>query len=78
MKHMAELQISVISDADVKQQLSNQIMQYEENMERLYCEQFRLRCYLSSLQNGELPNPKVSRTDKESTKRHFFYSAFFR
>lgn len=60
MKHMAELQLSVVSDPDMKQQLSNQIMQYEENMERLYCEQFRLRCYISSLQNGELPNPKVS------------------
>ncbi len=59
MKHMAELQLSVISDSDVKQQLSAQIVQYEENMERLYCEQFRLRCYVSSLQNGELPNPKV-------------------
>lgn len=62
MKHMAELQLSVITDADMKQQLSNQVMQYEENMERLYCEQFRLRCYISSLQNGELPNPKVSYT----------------
>lgn len=60
MKHMAELQLSVVSDPDMKQQLSTQIMRYEENMERLYCEQFRLRCYISSLQNGELPNPKVS------------------
>lgn len=67
MKHMAELQLSVVSDPDMKQQLGNQIMQYEENMERLYCEQFRLRCYISSLQNGELPNPKVSTVKKWST-----------
>ncbi|GBM76621.1 Protein still life, isoforms C/SIF type 2 [Araneus ventricosus] len=58
MKHMAELQLTVVADAESKEQLNNQISQYEENMERLHCEQFRLRCYMSSLQNGELPNPK--------------------
>lgn len=60
MKHMAELQLTVVADAESKEQLNNQISQYEENMERLHCEQFRLRCYMSSLQSGELPNPKVS------------------
>ncbi|XP_065201783.1 protein still life, isoform SIF type 1 isoform X2 [Planococcus citri] len=70
MKHMAELQLSVVSDPDMKQQLSNQIMQYEENMERLYCEQFRLRCYISSLQNGELPNPKNLLTHVSRPTKH--------
>ncbi|XP_035224878.1 protein still life, isoform SIF type 1-like isoform X3 [Stegodyphus dumicola] len=58
MKHMAELQLTVVADADSRETLTNQISQWEENMERLHCEQFRLRCYMSSLQNGELPNPK--------------------
>ena len=39
-----------------------QICQWEENLERLQVEQFRLRCYMSSLQASELPNPKVRRT----------------
>lgn len=56
---MAELQLSVVSDAESKQQIMGQIMQWEENLERLHCEQFRLRCYMASLQTGELPNPKV-------------------
>lgn len=60
LKHMAELQLSVVSDAESKQQIMGQIMQWEENLERLHCEQFRLRCYMASLQTGELPNPKVS------------------
>lgn len=60
MKHMADLQQSVVSDVDTKQQINNQIVQWEENLERLHCEQFRLRCYMASLQSGELPNPKVS------------------
>lgn len=60
MKHMADLQQSVVSDVDTKQQINNQIIQWEENLERLHCEQFRLRCYMASLQSGELPNPKVS------------------
>jgi len=60
MKHMADLQQSVVSDVDTKQQINNQIVQWEENLERLHCEQFRLRCYMASLQSGELPNPKVN------------------
>lgn len=56
---MAELQQSVVADADARQQMTNQVVQWEENLERLHCEQFRLRCYMASLQSGELPNPKV-------------------
>jgi hypothetical protein len=43
-----------------------QISHWEENLERLQVEQFRLRCYMASLQAGELPNPKV--------KEYFFQS----
>lgn len=57
---MADLQQCVVSDPETRAQLGGQIMQWEENVERLHCEQFRLRCYMASLQNGELPNPKVS------------------
>lgn len=63
---MADLQQSVVSDIETKQEISNQIVQWEENLERLHCEQFRLRCYMASLQSGELPNPKV---------RHFINSS---
>lgn len=59
MKHMADLQMSVLAEPETKQQINEQITQWEENLERLHCEQFRLRCYMASLQNGELPNPKV-------------------
>lgn len=57
---MAELQQSVVTDQDTRHQIQTQILQWEENLERLHCEQFRLRCYMASLQGGELPNPKVS------------------
>lgn len=59
LKHMAELQQSVVQDQDSRHQIQSQILQWEENLERLHCEQFRLRCYMASLQSGELPNPKV-------------------
>ncbi|KAH1001987.1 hypothetical protein HUJ04_005936 [Dendroctonus ponderosae] len=62
LKHMAEMQQSVVMDLEGRQQLGNQVMQWEENLERLHCEQFRLRCYMASLQSGELPNPKVGST----------------
>lgn len=59
LKNMAELQQSVVTDQDTRHQIQTQILQWEENLERLHCEQFRLRCYMASLQSGELPNPKV-------------------
>ncbi|XP_044575823.1 protein still life, isoform SIF type 1 isoform X4 [Cotesia glomerata] len=74
LKHMADLQQSVVSDIETKQEISNQIVQWEENLERLHCEQFRLRCYMASLQSGELPNPKsllthVSRATKQTLNK---------
>ncbi|KAJ2947004.1 hypothetical protein O0L34_g16349 [Tuta absoluta] len=58
LKHMADLQQSVVNDPETRAQLAVQMLQWEENLERLHCEQFRLRCYMASLQSGELPNPK--------------------
>ncbi|XP_025834842.1 protein still life, isoforms C/SIF type 2-like isoform X4 [Agrilus planipennis] len=71
---MAELQQSVVGDVEARQQLANQVVQWEENLERLHCEQFRLRCYMASLQSGELPNPKsllthVSRATKNTLNK---------
>lgn len=50
LRHMAELQRSVVADIETRQQLAQQIANWEENIERLHCEQFRLRCYMASLQ----------------------------
>ncbi|XP_055382537.1 protein still life, isoforms C/SIF type 2 isoform X1 [Condylostylus longicornis] len=74
LKHMAELQQSVVTDQDTRHQIQTQILQWEENLERLHCEQFRLRCYMASLQSGELPNPKsllthVSRPTKNTLNK---------
>lgn len=63
LKHMADLQQSVVNDQDTRHQIQQQITTWEENLERLHCEQFRLRCYMASLQCGELPNPKVTLLD---------------
>lgn len=59
----------MVADTDARQQLAGQVVQWEENLERLHCEQFRLRCYMASLQSGELPNPKV-RENSALKKRH--------
>ncbi|KAG6451877.1 hypothetical protein O3G_MSEX007351 [Manduca sexta] len=71
---MADLQQSVVSDPETRAQLAVQMLQWEENLERLHCEQFRLRCYMASLQSGELPNPKsllthVSRGTKSTLNK---------
>ena len=38
--------------------LLKQIQQWEQNLEKFHMDLFRMRCYLASLQGGELPNPK--------------------
>uniref|UniRef100_A0A8C2QTD0 TIAM Rac1 associated GEF 2 n=1 Tax=Capra hircus TaxID=9925 RepID=A0A8C2QTD0_CAPHI len=53
MKKMAELQLSVVSDPK-----NRKIQQWEQNLEKFHMDLFRMRCYLASLQGGELPNPK--------------------
>ncbi|XP_025900132.1 T-lymphoma invasion and metastasis-inducing protein 2 isoform X2 [Nothoprocta perdicaria] len=58
MKKMAELQLSVVSDPKNRKAIENQIQQWEQNLEKFNMDLFRMRCYLASLQGGELPNPK--------------------
>ncbi|KAM9354625.1 rho guanine nucleotide exchange factor TIAM2 isoform 2-T2 [Pholidichthys leucotaenia] len=58
MKKMAELQLSIIKEPKNRKAVERQIQQWDQNLERLNLDLFRLRCYLSSLQGGELPNPK--------------------
>lgn len=56
---MAEEEEILTADPGTKEQIKKQILSWEEDLERLHCGQFRLKCYMASLQNGELPNPKV-------------------
>ncbi|XP_071291070.1 rho guanine nucleotide exchange factor TIAM2 isoform X3 [Agelaius tricolor] len=58
MKKMAELQLSIVNDPKNRKAIENQIQQWEQNLEKFNMDLFRMRCYLSSLQGGELPNPK--------------------
>ncbi|CAB1440509.1 unnamed protein product [Pleuronectes platessa] len=58
MKKMAELQLSVIKEQKNRKAVESQIKQWEQNLEKLNLDLFRFRCYLSSLQGDELPNPK--------------------
>ncbi|KAI5610863.1 T-lymphoma invasion and metastasis-inducing protein 2 isoform X2 [Silurus asotus] len=58
MKKMAELQLSIVTDTKNRKAIENQIQQWDQNLERFNIDLFRMRCYLSSLQGGELPNPK--------------------
>ncbi|XP_053211612.1 protein still life, isoform SIF type 1-like isoform X2 [Panonychus citri] len=59
LKHLAELQLTVVADPDSRKQLTDSIRSNDESLESYHCEQFRLRCYLSSIQGTELPNPKT-------------------
>ncbi|XP_048344249.1 rho guanine nucleotide exchange factor TIAM2 isoform X2 [Sphaerodactylus townsendi] len=58
MRKMAELQLSIVSDPKNRKAIENQIQQWEQNLEKFNMDLFRMRCYLASLQGGELPNPK--------------------
>ncbi|CAL8314218.1 unnamed protein product [Lota lota] len=58
MKKMADLQLSVIRDHKNRRAVESQIRQWEQNLEKLSVDVFRLRCYQASLQGSEPPNPK--------------------
>ncbi|XP_052010092.1 rho guanine nucleotide exchange factor TIAM2 isoform X1 [Xyrauchen texanus] len=79
MKKMAELQLSIVGDPKNRKAIENQIQQWEQNLERFNMDLFRMRCYLASLQGGELPNPKsllatASRLTKSALARLGIFS----
>lgn len=74
LRHMAEIQMSVVADIDGRKHLQEQMKSYDESLEQYHCEQFRMRCYVASIQGTELPNPKtllshVSKTTKTIMNR---------
>ncbi|MGH0176720.1 UNVERIFIED_CONTAM: hypothetical protein FKN15_073251 [Acipenser sinensis] len=58
MRKMGELQLATVRDPKNRKAIENQIQQWEQNLEKFNVDLFRMRCYLASLQGGELPNPK--------------------
>uniref|UniRef100_A0A673JSP1 T-lymphoma invasion and metastasis-inducing protein 1-like n=1 Tax=Sinocyclocheilus rhinocerous TaxID=307959 RepID=A0A673JSP1_9TELE len=64
MKKMGDMQLSAVTDAKKRKTILEQIFLWEQNLEQFHMDliipftSFRFRCYLSSLQGGELPNPK--------------------
>ncbi|XP_078261880.1 rho guanine nucleotide exchange factor TIAM2-like [Rhinoraja longicauda] len=79
MKKMAELQLSIVNDPKNRKAIENQIQQWEHNLEKFNVDLFRMRCYLASLQGGELPNPKsllaaASRPSKMALSRLGIFS----
>ncbi|XP_066535545.1 rho guanine nucleotide exchange factor TIAM1 isoform X3 [Hoplias malabaricus] len=58
MKKMGDMQLASVTDSKKRKTILEQIFLWEQNLEQFHMDLFRYRCYLSSLQGGELPNPK--------------------
>ncbi|XP_061916984.1 rho guanine nucleotide exchange factor TIAM1-like [Entelurus aequoreus] len=58
MKKMGHMQLAAVTDAKKRKTILDQIFLWEQNLEQFHMDLFRCRCYLASLQGGELPNPK--------------------
>ncbi|KAM9801143.1 rho guanine nucleotide exchange factor TIAM1-like [Neosynchiropus ocellatus] len=58
MKKMGDMQLKSVSDTKKRKTILDQIFLWEQNLEQFHMDLFRFRCYLASLQGGELPNPK--------------------
>ncbi|TKS80800.1 T-lymphoma invasion and metastasis-inducing protein 1 [Collichthys lucidus] len=58
MKKMGDMQLSAVTDSKKRKTILDQIFLWEQNLEQFHMDLFRFRCYLASLQGGELPNPK--------------------
>ncbi|XP_069060147.1 rho guanine nucleotide exchange factor TIAM1 isoform X2 [Pleurodeles waltl] len=79
MKKMGEMQLSSVTESKKKKTILEQIFVWEQNLEQFQMDLFRYRCYLASLQGGELPNPKrllafASRPTKVSMGRLGIFS----
>ncbi|XP_033002797.1 T-lymphoma invasion and metastasis-inducing protein 1 isoform X3 [Lacerta agilis] len=82
MKKMGEmhfLSLSSVRDSKKKKTILDQIFVWEQNLEQFQMDLFRYRCYLASLQGGELPNPKTllafaSRPTKDAMGRLGIFS----
>uniref|UniRef100_A0A8C3R0W2 TIAM Rac1 associated GEF 1 n=1 Tax=Cyanoderma ruficeps TaxID=181631 RepID=A0A8C3R0W2_9PASS len=57
-QHHKEDTLSSVTDSKKKKTILDQIFVWEQNLEQFQMDLFRYRCYLASLQGGELPNPK--------------------
>ncbi|KAM9734115.1 rho guanine nucleotide exchange factor TIAM1-like isoform 2-T5 [Menidia menidia] len=58
MKKMGDMQLSAVTESKKRKTILDQIFLWEQNLEQFHMDLFRFRCYLASLQGGELPNPK--------------------
>ncbi|XP_042190197.1 rho guanine nucleotide exchange factor TIAM1 [Callorhinchus milii] len=58
MKKMGDMQLSSVNDPRKRKTILSQISLWEQNLEQFQIDLFRYRCYIASLQGGELPNPK--------------------
>nr|XP_057935458.1 rho guanine nucleotide exchange factor TIAM1 isoform X2 [Doryrhamphus excisus] len=58
MKKMGDMQLSAVTEVKKRKTILDQIFLWEQNLEQFHMDLFRFRCYLASLQGGELPNPK--------------------
>lgn len=59
MRKMALMHLTNVTDSRSRQAIEKQVNQWEKNLEKLYIDHYRLKCYIASLQGTELPNPKV-------------------
>ncbi|XP_060689484.1 rho guanine nucleotide exchange factor TIAM1 isoform X1 [Hemiscyllium ocellatum] len=79
MKKMGDMQLSSVSDPKKRKTILDQIYLWEQNLEQFQIDLFRHRCYVASLQGGELPNPKrllafASRPTKQAMGRLSIFS----
>lgn len=58
MRKMALMHLTNVTDSRSRQAIEKQVNQWEKNLEKLYIDHYRLKCYIASLQGTELPNPK--------------------
>ncbi|XP_041067631.1 T-lymphoma invasion and metastasis-inducing protein 1 isoform X3 [Carcharodon carcharias] len=79
MKKMGDMQLSSVNDPKKRKTILDQIFLWEQNLEQFQIDLFRHRCYMASLQGGELPNPKrllafASRPTKHAMGRLSIFS----
>ena len=74
LKKMAELQLTVETEQHSRQNMTGQISSWNQSLELLNADIFRLQCYVSAITGAAKPNPQdlmthVSRTTKQELSK---------
>uniref|UniRef100_A0A7M5X061 Uncharacterized protein n=2 Tax=Clytia hemisphaerica TaxID=252671 RepID=A0A7M5X061_9CNID len=67
---MAVLQLKIEKESHIRQNITDQIISWEESLEDIHATNFRLRCYIAAIESTHIPNPQELLTHVSRPTKH--------